>query len=411
MFRSASKLICAGLLAALAFCAGIGRLLGDRDAVADDAVTTRPVGRRVRRIQHDAEFYVLAGQSAQRRAAEDDKLDSKLAALRARAGKRPNIVCILWDDMSFGEVGFAALPKIGGFACPRINRSSEAAALEIPRRLAGLEKADGAEDQPRLGPREDLGEVSRELDNPLGRIWALVLQNNLNVSTGDRVCGRHVENQLFFQPLLPVPVGERKQWLFTTRPVFPLVTEAVLDPAADDGIDRHETCAGDIQVLTLFGPNRRFGWTWGLGSTWKLPTAPLDVLGDGKWQVGPAATLVYDRKPWLGAILLQHWWSFAGDNHRRSTSQTDLKYIVTYQLSDTWSIGTSPTVSFDWRRPDSSDKATLPVGVGVAKTFRVGRLPVRVAVEAQYSVVKPDSFGTEWNFRLQIVPIIPSPFR
>ena len=31
--------------------------------------------------------------------------------------------------------------------------------------------------------------------------------------------------------------------------------------------------------------------------------------------------------------------------------------------------------------------------------------------EVQYSVIQPDDYGTEWNFRLQIVPVLPNPFK
>ena len=49
-------------------------------------------------IVHDAEYYILEGQNGERWAAEDEQLDDKLAALKAKHGAPPNIVYILWDD-------------------------------------------------------------------------------------------------------------------------------------------------------------------------------------------------------------------------------------------------------------------------------------------------------------------------
>lgn len=73
-------------------------------------------------IVHDAEWYILEAQHGEKWAAEDKALDAKLAELRKKHGKPPNIVYILWDDMTFGAVGFPALQKNFGFSTPTLNR-------------------------------------------------------------------------------------------------------------------------------------------------------------------------------------------------------------------------------------------------------------------------------------------------
>ena len=53
-------------------------------------------------IVHDAEYYVLEAQNGQRWSAEDGKLDERLAALREKYGRPPNIVhvmcCLLYTS-------------------------------------------------------------------------------------------------------------------------------------------------------------------------------------------------------------------------------------------------------------------------------------------------------------------------
>ena len=44
------------------------------------------------KIVHDAEYYILEAQNAERWAAENEELEAKLAALRAKHGRPPNIV-------------------------------------------------------------------------------------------------------------------------------------------------------------------------------------------------------------------------------------------------------------------------------------------------------------------------------
>jgi len=73
-------------------------------------------------IIHDAEYYILESQNAERWAAEDRGLDARLAELRNKHGRAPNIVYILWDDTTFGAVGFPGLQKNFGFTTPHLNR-------------------------------------------------------------------------------------------------------------------------------------------------------------------------------------------------------------------------------------------------------------------------------------------------
>jgi hypothetical protein len=44
------------------------------------------------------------------------------------------------------------------------------------------------------------------------------------------------------------------------------------------------------------------------------------------------------------------------------------------------------------------------------KTVRWGKVPIKLRSEPQYSIIKPDNYGTAWNFRFQIAPVIPNPF-
>jgi arylsulfatase len=76
-------------------------------------------------IVHDAEFYVLEAQNGRRWTAEDGKLDQKLAELRKKHGRPPNIVHIMWDDTAFGDIGIPAIQKVRGLSTPRLNTMAE----------------------------------------------------------------------------------------------------------------------------------------------------------------------------------------------------------------------------------------------------------------------------------------------
>ena len=78
-----------------------------------------------RGIVYDAEFVKLRAQNAREWAAEDAALRDKLAAMRKKYGRPPNIIHIMWDDNSLGEVGIPQMNKVLGFDTPNINRMAE----------------------------------------------------------------------------------------------------------------------------------------------------------------------------------------------------------------------------------------------------------------------------------------------
>ncbi len=78
-----------------------------------------------RKIVHDAEYYILEAQNGQRWAAEDEELSTRLAALRQKHGRPPNLIHIMWDDTAFGDVGIPAIQKVRGLNTPNLNRLSD----------------------------------------------------------------------------------------------------------------------------------------------------------------------------------------------------------------------------------------------------------------------------------------------
>jgi len=256
----------------------------------------------------------------------------------------------------------------------------------------------------------DLAELDRQLNNPLTNIWSLTFQNNTSAKTGNDVEGTEYTNNLFFQPFMPFEVGSAKQAMLTLRPVFPLVTQAVPDASSTRGPDDIETSLGDIQLLTLAGPNIGSGFVWGAGATFKFPTASKDSAGQGKYQVGPAVMVFQMGKPWVYGILAQHWTSVAGDSDRADTKQTDLQYVIRKSIPNAMSIGMGPTIIYNWEE-EPDNRLTFPIGLGITKTTRWSNTPVKLRLEVHYSVIKPEDYGTEWNIRFQITPIINNPFK
>jgi arylsulfatase len=73
-------------------------------------------------IVHDGEYYYLAAQKGETWVAQDADIEEQLAEIRAKnGGKRPNILYILIDDVSFGLMGNRAMNFVTGIDTSNIN--------------------------------------------------------------------------------------------------------------------------------------------------------------------------------------------------------------------------------------------------------------------------------------------------
>jgi len=276
---------------------------------------------------------------------------------------------------------------------------------------------------------QDTETIAKKSSNPLGDLWMLWSQNDASSFGGDLADGRKFVDSFKFQPVMPFPIfgGD---WNLIVRPVFQLQS-LPLDKEVGDlfGFGRdtiigdpdlsqivanpfgRTTGLGDTVLLTLMGPNVLDGVVWGVGASQIFPTASESILGQDKWQAGPAF-LIARMAPNPGGFnvgaLAQHWWSYAGEDNaiRPATNQSNIQYFINYRLGATSLIGMSPNVTIDWK----NDNVTFPIGIGYSTITFMGKLPVRIVTEFQYSVIKPDNIGQEFNLRLMFIPIIPRPF-
>ena len=323
--------------------------------------------------------------------------------------------------------------------------ADEAAAAEdggeLSRQCAAFQADPDADvgDIIRAGCQPTLAQMSALMDNPLGNVAMLFTQFDF-YQLKEPNTGR-TEDKYNYMGIAQFPKSLGENWNLINRivwnvPSMPLdqgkidraerrvdallgdLQGATLPPAGSpvlpiDLFGGRTTGFGDMYYVGLFSPKKpndclNGKCVWGLGFDVMFPTASEEILGTGKWGAGPSALGVYLGPKWKLGALVQQYWDFAGDSDRDNVNLMNLQYFYMYSLNDTTSIGAAPNIIANFEQ-SSGNKWTVPVGLGINKTFNIGKVPVRFGLEAYYSVVKPDDVvGTEWNYRFYIIPAAPS---
>jgi hypothetical protein len=266
--------------------------------------------------------------------------------------------------------------------------------------------------EPSLAQEHSATEINKQLTNPVSSLWSITFQqNNFRVDPGPGEGNRWSSN-LLFQPVLPVAISP--DWNLVTRPVVPLfVSTPRPDPEPGDPLNvGRSTAFGDITLLQLISPSPELAGNWllGFGPSWIFPTANSDFTGQDKYQVGPAALFGYLSDKWILGALYQSWWSFSGSDLVSETASMNLQPVAAYFLRDGWSIAYSGNILANWKNENGSDW-TVPIGIGVAKVVKLGKLPVRFALGVQWMAVQPDLYGQKWNLQLVVAPVLPKLIR
>jgi hypothetical protein len=258
---------------------------------------------------------------------------------------------------------------------------------------------------------ESATELNKKLSNPVSDIWSIQFQqNNYVVDPGPGIPNKEERwnSNLAFQPVLPIALTD--DWNLITRPVVTLFNSTPYPSVSLTGVDIKRTTAfGDIILMEMLSPSPKLvgNWLLGVGPTFIFPTASSDYTGQGKYQVGPAAVVGYLSEKWILGAFVQNWSSFAGNSKRPVTNQMNLQPIASCFFGQGWGIGYSGNVLANWEAQKSKDIWTVPIGLGISKVVKFGKLPVKISLAGQYMPVHPDTFGQRWNIQLQITPVLP----
>lgn len=280
-------------------------------------------------------------------------------------------IALITPSMGLAQ-GLASPGPLGQTPAPAASVSPEGSSETSPAKSSDASSPPSqATDLSRLTPAQQAAlqaAIIKISQNPVGNIAIIPFQNNFNYGVGPYT---RYQYNLNVQPVIPFMLS--KSMNLVVRTIIPIIDNPSF--ASPQG------CAtagcpwtfglGDIQEQFYFAPKTRPGaLIWGAGPIFQFPTASPGTLGAGKWAIGPAAAALIMPGHIVTGMLVTQLWSFAGQANRPNFSAALFQPFFNYNLKDGWAISTAPIITASWTA--AQNKWAVPLGGGVAKTFRAG---------------------------------------
>ncbi len=167
------------------------------------------------------------------------------------------------------------------------------------------------------------------------------------------------------------PIGN-----FIIRASLPIVTSSTRSENPVSGL-------GDLNAFVIYKFKlKNEGIELGVGPALTFPTGTRN-LGSGKWQAGASVIAFFKSNPIIQIGSLLTWqMSYAGDGDRNDVN------ILTPQIFFMWQIGggTYLRSTGTWSFNFVDGSYNIPIGLGIGKTFKAGKIIFNVFMEPQYSV-------------------------
>ncbi|HEX5397951.1 MAG TPA: porin family protein, partial [Verrucomicrobiae bacterium] len=235
-----------------------------------------------------------------------------------------------------------------------------------------------AEETTSASNAEQTEALAKAAQNPVANMISVPFQNNFNFNVGPNNATQYILN---VQPVIPFSLNER--WNLITRTIMPIINQPSPAPGVPSAAG-----LGDINPTFFFSPAKSGKLIYGFGPTVTLPTATDSMLGSGLWSAGPAAVVLTMQGKWVIGTLANQQWSFAGwGDHYVSAFLA--QPFVNYNLPDGWYLVSAPIITANWAA-DADNVWTVPVGGGLGKIQRIGKLPMNFQIQAFYNAVTPD---------------------
>ena len=266
---------------------------------------------------------------------------------------------------------------------------------------------------------ESAAELAKELANPNTTLGTMAFPIDFVMFNGDIPdANKQYSTSISFQPSLPIPLSKGVN-LFV-RPFIPVILSTPTIGAT--GFEQKGFNLGNISADVAVGktfPSKTIGI---LGVFAGFPTATDETIRSEQVTLGPEvmAAQIFN---WgvLGAMFNHAWGVGKNDNdtddgdfsitenNPRRASVTAGQYFYVVNLKNAWQIVGQPTWTYN-HKAEKGNRFTFPIGTGVNKVTKFGKLPVKLTLQYWYYVASPDNFGPQHQVRIQIAPVVPLPW-
>jgi len=241
-------------------------------------------------------------------------------------------------------------------------------------------------------------ELAKLAQNPVGNLISVPFQNNTNFNVGPL---DKTQNILNIQPVIPIELN--RDWNLITRTIVPLIWQPEFYPGQGSRFG-----LGDTQLSAFVSPSSpgEDGLIWGAGAIVQVPT-DSEELGNRNWGMGPTAVVLRLKHgdPWVYGVLVNNVWSLSDSRRGGSYNNMLIQPFLNYNFPGGTYLTSGPIVTADWKA-DSSQRWTVPLGLGVGHIFHLGKLPLNTQIGAYYNAVRPDD-AANWQVRIQLQVMFP----
>lgn len=226
-------------------------------------------------------------------------------------------------------------------------------------------------------------ELAKQLANPVASLISVPLQNNLDFGYGSLDAARYTLN---FQPVYPVSLNPA--WNLISRTILPIISQEAFFTGSSSKFG-----IGDITQSVFFSPVGTDP-IWAAGPVFLVPTATDELLGTGKWGIGPTVLVLKQNGPLTYGFLTNHIWSFAGSEDRGNVNTTFLQPFLSHTSKTAITLSLNTESTYDW----IGAQWTIPLIANISKLYTFGKQRVSLGGGVKIYVDQPDG-GPEWGIR------------
>jgi len=230
----------------------------------------------------------------------------------------------------------------------------------------------------------------KQSQNPVGNLGLLPIQSNFYYGQGQYQRTQTVVN---IQPVIPIALN--KQWNVVSRTIVPIINLPYPVPPSQCNSTigcPTVTGFGDIQQQTYFTPAKPATVTWGAGPIFQFATASPNLGPVGTHQTAAginAVGLIMPGNFVMGTLVTQLWSIGGSSPTNPAVNSMLIQPFINYNFGRGWSLNTTPIITANFSATPGQ-AWTVPLGLGLTKTFALASTPMQVSAQYYSNVVRPD---------------------